>query len=264
MDRLSYLMIFIGILSVLVGCPSGYDDDVGDDDSHDEDDDSTDDDDTENEPPCDDDTAGGVWSQRYEGEVELDVQVTGGSSWSGSCPAWTELVANCNNFDGAFDCGDITFSSGPFVIDGRMSGNPGNPTCIDGAISGSLAEAGAVDWWWVGEIDTGHFYSTFSHVNDDVTVSGILDMPGLPISMLHASPNSGVMDGGYEVTLNGIGLDTPELQVWFDATEATEHGCWEWECQVVVPPSASTGTVDITVQSDAGTYTRPDAFTYTQ
>jgi len=87
--------------------------------------------------------------------------------------------------------------------------------------------------------------------------------PPKPVSIKNVTPNSGLVAGGNIVTIEGVNF-AAGLTVLFDTTSATINDLVNsTRVKVVAPPSATVGTVSITITNlDGQTFTLDQAYTY--
>jgi hypothetical protein len=92
--------------------------------------------------------------------------------------------------------------------------------------------------------------------DDDTTPTG-------NVSVSAVSPNAGGITGGFDATVYGGNFTSPsDTTIYFGTSVATVTGCESTQCDVIVPPAASEGTVTVTVENSNGVGVREDAFTY--
>ena len=92
--------------------------------------------------------------------------------------------------------------------------------------------------------------------DDDFTPSG-------NVIVSSVSPPTGILDGGYPVTIFGANFTTiADTTVYFGVGIAVVSECSTGQCTVVVPAAAEEGLVTVTVSNSNGTGVKEDAFTY--
>jgi len=92
--------------------------------------------------------------------------------------------------------------------------------------------------------------------DDDFTPSG-------SVIVSSVSPPSGILDGGYPVTIFGSNFTTSaDTTVYFGVGVAAVTSCSTGQCTVNVPPGTEEGPVTVTVANSNGTGVKEEAFTY--
>jgi len=101
-------------------------------------------------------------------------------------------------------------------------------------------------------------------VGDDDTGDGDDDFtPAGNVIVSSVSPPSGLLDGGYPVTVFGSNFTTAaDTTVYFGVGIAVVNECGTGQCTVIVPAAAEEGPVTVTVTNSNGTGLKEDAFTY--
>ena len=94
--------------------------------------------------------------------------------------------------------------------------------------------------------------------DDDTTPTG-------DVTLTAVSPSSGPITGAYDARVFGTNFAPPgQTTVYFGAAVAPVISCESNECVVTVPPSASGGSVQVSLENPNGVGILPDGFTYVE